>query len=188
MASEIVDAVIEATVALLAEGGLGALTTNKIAGRAGVAIGSLYRYFPNREAIIAEVDLRYRRAAAERFLAALDEFRGDLAAAVRAAITAYAVGGPPLAVRHALMSEVPPGWLASGVERVWGAMLPPTVELLVERAPWLTSEEAARRIFLALHATQGVMTGMVLWPIREADSASVLEDLAAMITGMLTSR
>ena len=45
-------AIIEATARLLEQGRLEALTTNKIAEYAGVSIGSLYQYFPNKEAIL----------------------------------------------------------------------------------------------------------------------------------------
>ena len=51
----IVQAIVEAGRRLLAEEGPRSLTTNHIAERAGVSIGSLYRYFPNREAILAAV-------------------------------------------------------------------------------------------------------------------------------------
>jgi AcrR family transcriptional regulator len=50
-----VQAIREAGLMLLAEGGSRLLTTNHIAERAGVGIGSLYRYFPNKEAILADI-------------------------------------------------------------------------------------------------------------------------------------
>ena len=50
-----VEAVLEATAQLLAESGYAALTTNHIADRAGVSIGSIYQYFPGKEAIVAQV-------------------------------------------------------------------------------------------------------------------------------------
>lgn len=40
---------------LLAEGGAAAVTTRAVAKRAGVGVGSLYEYFPNREAILAHL-------------------------------------------------------------------------------------------------------------------------------------
>src|SRR5690606_22993838 len=49
------DALIEATQRLLASEGLDAVTTNRVAELAGVSIGSLYQYFPSREALIAAV-------------------------------------------------------------------------------------------------------------------------------------
>jgi AcrR family transcriptional regulator len=51
----IVDAIVEAGRRLLAEEGPAALTTNRIAERAGVSIGSLYRYFENKEAVVAAI-------------------------------------------------------------------------------------------------------------------------------------
>lgn len=50
-----VEAVVVAAAQLLAERGYAALTTNHIADRAGVSIGSIYQYFPGKEAIIARL-------------------------------------------------------------------------------------------------------------------------------------
>jgi AcrR family transcriptional regulator len=47
------DVIVEACARLLREDGYAALTTNRIAERAGVSIGSLYEFFPNKEAIVA---------------------------------------------------------------------------------------------------------------------------------------
>jgi AcrR family transcriptional regulator len=49
----LVDAILEATGLLLVERGFEALTVSDIAERAGVSPGSLYQYFPHREAIVA---------------------------------------------------------------------------------------------------------------------------------------
>jgi len=51
----IVSAIVEAGRRLLESEGPRALTTNRIAERAGVSIGSLYRYFPNKQAIVAAI-------------------------------------------------------------------------------------------------------------------------------------
>lgn len=48
-------AIIEACQQLLEEEGPEQLTTNRIAEVAGVTIGSLYQYFPNKEAILANL-------------------------------------------------------------------------------------------------------------------------------------
>ena len=48
-----VDAIIEACLQLLAQGNPDLLTTNSIAMRSGVAKGSLYQYFPDKNAIVA---------------------------------------------------------------------------------------------------------------------------------------
>ena len=48
-------AILEATARILETEGLEAANTNAIAARAGVSIGSLYQYFPDKAAIFAEL-------------------------------------------------------------------------------------------------------------------------------------
>jgi AcrR family transcriptional regulator len=55
-----VDAILEAAGQLLVSKGRAAVTTNAVAERAGVSIGSLYQYFPNKEAIFAALQERHR--------------------------------------------------------------------------------------------------------------------------------
>lgn len=55
-----IDCIVEAAARILEEAGMEHYTTNAIAERAGVGIGSLYQYFPNKEAIAAEL---WRRSA-----------------------------------------------------------------------------------------------------------------------------
>ncbi len=57
-----VDAIIQAATYILTQVGWEGLTTNAIAERAGVNIGSLYQFFPNKEAIIAELQRRHADA------------------------------------------------------------------------------------------------------------------------------
>ena len=52
------DAIIEACARLLRKGDYAAVTTNHVAARAGVSIGTLYEFFPNKEAIVAALTER----------------------------------------------------------------------------------------------------------------------------------
>ena len=61
-AEETVTAIIEGAAQILETGGLAAFTTNAVAERAGVSIGTLYQYFADKQAIM--------RAIAERELKA----------------------------------------------------------------------------------------------------------------------
>lgn len=47
-----VEAILEATARVLIEGGYAALTTTKVAEEAGVGVGTLYQYFPAKEALV----------------------------------------------------------------------------------------------------------------------------------------
>jgi AcrR family transcriptional regulator len=71
-AQHTVAAIFEATGLLAAERGGEALTTNLIAERAGVSIGTLYQYFPTKEAIV-EAMAKQERA---RVMRQLDELLG----------------------------------------------------------------------------------------------------------------
>jgi AcrR family transcriptional regulator len=62
----IVDAIYEATVRILPKLGSQNTTTKKIAEFAGISIGSLYQYFPNKESVFAGImDMAAKTKAAE---------------------------------------------------------------------------------------------------------------------------
>lgn len=68
-----VEAVLEAVRVVARREGAGAVTTNRIAEAAGVSIGSLYQYFPDKHAIFTTLHQRHVeqvRAVIERALAA----------------------------------------------------------------------------------------------------------------------
>jgi AcrR family transcriptional regulator len=54
-----VDALVGATARVLVKEGYDRASTNKIAMKAGVSIGSLYQYFPSKEALVAAVITRH---------------------------------------------------------------------------------------------------------------------------------
>jgi AcrR family transcriptional regulator len=54
-----VERILDAGTAVLIEHGYNGATTNRIADAAGISPGSLYQYFPNKDAIITEVVERY---------------------------------------------------------------------------------------------------------------------------------
>lgn len=54
-----VDAILAATARVLVRAGFDGLTTNAVATAAGVSIGSLYQYFPNKQALVAALIERH---------------------------------------------------------------------------------------------------------------------------------
>src|SRR5215467_11158950 len=54
-----VDTILQATARVLVKHGFDGLTTNAVASAAGVSIGSLYQYFPNKEALVAALAERH---------------------------------------------------------------------------------------------------------------------------------
>lgn len=82
------DTLFEAATRVLASEGEAGFTTNRIAERAGFSIGTLYQYFPSKEAIVVAL-VRRKRAAVLRELDAMLEaaVRGESTA--EAALRAY---------------------------------------------------------------------------------------------------
>jgi AcrR family transcriptional regulator len=60
-----IDALLEATTRILIKEGYDNASTNKIAEVAGVSIGSLYQYFPSKEALVAAVIDRHTQEIAD---------------------------------------------------------------------------------------------------------------------------
>jgi AcrR family transcriptional regulator len=56
-----VDALVEATARILVRDGFDRASTNRIACEAGVSVGSLYQYFPGKEALVAAVISRHNQ-------------------------------------------------------------------------------------------------------------------------------
>ena len=52
-ARETIDVILRATAQVLIEDGYDRASTNRIAKAAGVSVGSLYQYFPNKQAVVA---------------------------------------------------------------------------------------------------------------------------------------
>lgn len=56
-----VEAILQAATYILTQRGWAGFTTNAVAQKAGVNIASIYQYFPNKEAIVAELRRRHLR-------------------------------------------------------------------------------------------------------------------------------
>jgi AcrR family transcriptional regulator len=70
-ARETVGAILQAAAEVFVQLGYADATTNKIAARAGVSIGTLYQYFPNKESIVAMLFEHQIRASLPRIDAAI---------------------------------------------------------------------------------------------------------------------
>ncbi len=126
-ALETVEAVLDATVRLLKRRGSDGITTNRIAEVAGVSIGSLYQYFPNRGAIfnalhqrhIDQIDRMIQNTVVEHAGASLK----DLIRAIIEAMVKSHAGDP--ALPELLMREVPhrAGGTTDFAQRLHGVFL-----------------------------------------------------------------
>lgn len=82
-----VEVILDATALLLVDEGYAQITTNRVADRAGVSIGSLYQYFPNREALVSTLTSRTQARISDTLWHGVSPKRGpDLRTVVGAAL------------------------------------------------------------------------------------------------------
>lgn len=72
-----VDAIFEATVQVLLTQGLDRLTTTRVAARAGVSVGTLYQYFPNKQSLLYALNERYLDMVAVKVETSCARMRGN---------------------------------------------------------------------------------------------------------------
>ncbi|WP_050451822.1 TetR/AcrR family transcriptional regulator [Candidatus Burkholderia verschuerenii] len=71
-----VDAIFEATIQVLLAEGLPKLTTIKVAERAGVSVGSLYQYYPQKQALLFALLQRHLTAVSDTLVQAAESAHG----------------------------------------------------------------------------------------------------------------
>ncbi|HKB46372.1 MAG TPA: TetR family transcriptional regulator, partial [Ktedonobacterales bacterium] len=159
-------AILEGAAQVLEAGGLAAFTTNAVAERAGVSIGTLYQYFADKNALIQALAQRELQAALVRVRAALlgeidPSPEGRVRAMVRAIVTAFrGRQRARKAVLQAILSQ-----------RAGSELLAPVAVFLAEAEAKLGQEP--RRAFAALdHRQLFVVSRALMGAIR----AAVLEE------------
>ena len=84
-----VEILLDATARVLTKEGYDRASTNRIAAAAGVSVGSLYQYFPNKEALVATLVARHNREMLQLLRDAIEKVASrDLATAMRELVRA----------------------------------------------------------------------------------------------------
>jgi AcrR family transcriptional regulator len=101
-----VEAILEATTHILTQEGYDKANTNRIAERAGISIGSLYQYFPNKESLMAALIEQHSDEIAQLMESKLKDLSDApleiaIPALIKAVIAAHAID-PCL---HQVLSE-----------------------------------------------------------------------------------
>jgi AcrR family transcriptional regulator len=87
-----VEAIVEAAARILETDGPAGFNTNAVARCAGVSVGSLYQYFPSKQALVAELSRRNAEAALAGLARAAEGTRGLPLAERLRAFVAFAIG------------------------------------------------------------------------------------------------
>lgn len=183
-----VDVIVEAASKVLAEEGYAAANTNRIAERAGTSVGSLYQYFPNKEAIIAAVQRRhhaemgviletaFRKAAGQPLEAATRRL-------VRATLDAHLVD-PDL---HRSLAEIVP----ASVNPETRASLHSGIKAQIRR--WLESHQRELTVtdlstaaFVVFHLVESVTHAAILERPDTPEPQQVEDELTTAMVRYLT--
>jgi AcrR family transcriptional regulator len=191
---EIVRAIEEACLRVLAEEGPDALSTNRIAEVAGVNIASVYRYFPNKDAILAELYERQLALEAATFdglheraeeidalpLAGtmrllVDTFMEHRARLLRLHEDFYRRHQRELDLGQRTSDRYGHSWLTQS--RVWLA------GVLARHRPSVGTDGAERAAFVVLGALQGVVNAAVKERPASLTDTAFREDVTRMLLG-----
>lgn len=185
-----VDVILRAAAHILRTQGWDALNTNAVAKRAGVSIGSLYQYFPSREALLVAIAEAHaeagHRVLMEAVATAATQPRGLVETVrhyIRALVALHAVD-PRL---HRVLSEQVPK-LKSGMSVV-GRVSEQSAALV---RGWLETQRAHFRdvdldvaTFVLVTAVESVTHLQVLPRPSKLDEAALVEELTQLVLGYL---
>lgn len=185
-----VTSILDATARVLVEMGFSRTSTNLVAERAGVSIGSLYQYFPSREALVAGVGRRYaeeKRATLEALLkrSTGGDLRADITMVVDAIELAQAAD-PELS--YALVREVPKLGELDWREEVEARSLALALSFMSKHTSELRkniNHEAAA--FVLAKSIEGVMTALTQNRAPKSKSKAIKKEFVEMVVKFLTA-
>jgi AcrR family transcriptional regulator len=162
-ARQTVEAVLDAVMRILKREGSGAVTTNRIAEVAGVSIGSVYQYFPDKRAIftalhqrhIDQIDRLVQTELVEHATSSIEEF---VRAMIEAMVEAHAADPE---FYELLMTEVPhrAGGTRDFAVRLHGAFL----LAISSRAHELKKgRDLDKVVFVVTHMVEALSHGAIL--------------------------
>jgi len=162
-------------------------TTTAIAERAGVSVGALYRFFPDKHAIGDALAERYRAAAIERFAPILVDTQtlDHVPAMIRSVVHVAAELQLDHRGYYRLTQEVRPDVPGSPGQAVRKAMVDAFDERLVELGAVASPER--RRTALEL-VIETVRHTLVVCPTEGAARAAMLAELELMVVTYAVSR
>lgn len=182
-AQHTVEALLDAVARVLKRHGVDAITTNRIAEAAGISIGSVYQYFPDKAAIFVALHERHVDQVARALEAALVAHAAaplaDLIAALVDVMVASHTSDPEL---HALLfREVP--HRAEGargfVHRLRGAL---RLALLAKSGELPAGQDLDRAVFVISHMIESLSHAAVLErPARLSLTAAKHEVVRAVL-------
>lgn len=178
-----VDAILDAAIVILRDEGIDGFTTNKVATKAGVSIGSLYQYYANKEALITAIVLRVHGEVDRRILDAMASVHGDLEMGIDRILTEVMrqrLEDPRL--YRALDAFVPRLAPHSDVVAFFDQYTIKLLEAyLTAHQDRLAVDDTSAAAFLLLHTIQPLSQRLASLPVGDPRLAAVTRELKTML-------
>jgi AcrR family transcriptional regulator len=184
-----VDQILEAAARVFAERGYAGATTNHIAERAGVSIGSLYQYFPNKDAILVALHARHMESASEVVKEMMEEALREKKAPerlLRRFVTqVIEMHASQPALLHVLLYEGPrTPELSERLHAIEDGMAH-AVEQMLARRGGISRPHAKHAAYLVVHVVENMAHEYVIHPPPEMPVKIFVEELVTMLSGYI---
>lgn len=178
-----VERILNAATRVLARDGYAQMSTNRVAAEAGVSIGSLYRYFADKDEIFETLRARSSDVITERLTEAMTRSVSEPPYDGSRRVVAALVDAlrDQAAVIRALVNEVPLGVHANTLPEIEHRLAQFARMYATQRLPDLDAAEIDARIYLAM----GVTLSSCLRIALEAPDHLDPEHLIDLVAGML---
>ncbi|MFH1134699.1 MAG: MGMT family protein [Pseudomonadota bacterium] len=188
---ETVRAILEAAARVFGEKGLVGATTNRIAERAGVSIGTLYQYFPNKESIIHGLMEKHIREGWELISREMPEMesRGRLEPGMirRLVVAMITLHRRDPALHRVLFEEVRLPRFMEGYRKNEEYAVRVLCGLL-EKTPGTRNNRAETAARLLVHALESMTHRLVIYGYEGVEEAEFVEELTEMMSRYLLDR
>ena len=183
-----VKAILDATARILVERGFAAVTTNAVAERAGVSVGSLYQYFPNKDALVTALHAHHGEqmmAVIQRVLTkAMDATLDDaLAGLIEATVEAHRVDSDLHCVLELQLGAMD---MATLEDEYVVVMEERIVALLARHRGEITAPDLKLAAFMLMHSAHALIHAVVLERPRGVSLKSATQEIVHMMKGYLT--
>ena len=160
-----VDAIVDATARVLVRDGYDALSTNRVAREAGVSVGSLYQYFPGKEALVAAVMERHASRLQEHIAARMADAPPGATAEEVATELIRAMLGAQMAeprLHRALVEQVPRIGALRRLHELFGNYERLVEAWLEQHAERIEVKDARLAAFVLVSAVEGLVNRATL--------------------------
>jgi AcrR family transcriptional regulator len=187
-AQETVAVILDATAQVLIKAGFESLTTNRVAELAGVSIGSLYQYFPNKMALVSALIERHLDSVHAAVFAELARVATlPLAAAFRSLIelTLRARGVNP-DVQRVLIEQVPRSGRMARARDLDALLHVAVAQFLAARRSEIVVSDLDLATFITVSAIEAIATRAVLFAPGRLQDPNLVEEVTTLVVGYLT--